>query len=119
MHYLLDVPADTREPLVIEASLNYRKFDTLYLRYFLDDPQAKNDLPVTKIASDSISLPIAGTPPDELPAPGIPAWQRWNDYGIGLLLSGDAQHSALRQAEQAFAQVEALEKVIDQGKGSQ
>ena len=28
MHYLLQVPADVRGPVRIEASLNYRKFDT-------------------------------------------------------------------------------------------
>ncbi|MDP7304691.1 MAG: hypothetical protein QGG09_16415, partial [Pirellulaceae bacterium] len=36
---------------------------------------------------------------------GIPAWQRWNDYGIGLFLEGKAE---LRQAADAFAQVESL-----------
>ena len=35
----------------------------------------------------------------------IPAWQRWNDYGIGLLLKGKAE---LRQAAEAFSQVEKL-----------
>ena len=106
VHYRLSVPEDARGSLTLRFDLNYRKFDTLYLRYFLDDPQAKNDLPVTKIASDSISLPIAGTPPDELPAPGIPAWQRWNDYGIGLLRK--KRGLQLRQAEEAFERVEAL-----------
>ena len=33
---------------------------------------------------------------------------RWNDYGIGLLLAGEARQSALRQAEHAFQLVEAL-----------
>jgi tetratricopeptide (TPR) repeat protein len=35
----------------------------------------------------------------------IPLWQRWNDYGIGLLLKGKAE---LKQAGDAFRQVEAL-----------
>jgi tetratricopeptide (TPR) repeat protein len=35
----------------------------------------------------------------------IPLWQRWNDYGIGLLLKGKAE---LRQAEAAFMEVEKL-----------
>lgn len=34
-----------------------------------------------------------------------PQWQRWNDYGIGFLLTGKSQ---LRQAEQAFREVEKL-----------
>jgi tetratricopeptide (TPR) repeat protein len=32
-------------------------------------------------------------------------WQRWNDYGIGMLLAGKSQ---LRQAAEAFRQVEKL-----------
>jgi tetratricopeptide (TPR) repeat protein len=34
-------------------------------------------------------------------------WQRWNDYGIGLLLTSNAQ---LKQATEAFAQVEKLNR---------
>ena len=37
-------------------------------------------------------------------------WERWNDYGIGLLLAGEARQSTLRQAEHAFRQVEALDR---------
>jgi tetratricopeptide (TPR) repeat protein len=37
-----------------------------------------------------------------------PVWERWNDYGIGLLLGGSAHEGALRQAEAAFKQVERL-----------
>jgi len=37
---------------------------------------------------------------------GRPLWQRWNDYGIGLLRK--PRKSQLRQAEEAFTQVEAL-----------
>ena len=35
----------------------------------------------------------------------MPGWQRWNDYGIGVLRAGE-----LRQAEAAFRQVEAAGK---------
>jgi tetratricopeptide (TPR) repeat protein len=40
----------------------------------------------------------------------IPEWQRWNDYGIGLLLEGDkgSEKGELIQAAQAFEQVEKL-----------
>ena len=44
----------------------------------------------------------------EAPAPDFPEWQRWNDYGIGLLRKGGKSKGELRQAEEAFAQVEAL-----------
>jgi len=40
----------------------------------------------------------------------IPEWQRWNDYGIGLLLEGDrgSEKGELIQAAQAFSEVEKL-----------
>ncbi len=40
------------------------------------------------------------------PNDAFPDWQRWNDYGIGLLRK--PRNSELRQAEEAFARVEAL-----------
>src|SRR5207249_4518162 len=40
----------------------------------------------------------------------IPEWQRWNDYGIGLLLEGDkgSEKGELLQAAAAFERVEKL-----------
>ena len=40
--------------------------------------------------------------------PGKPLWQRWNDYGIGLLRKGGTGLGELRQAIDAFARVEEL-----------
>ncbi|MBJ40433.1 MAG: hypothetical protein CMD83_18595 [Gammaproteobacteria bacterium] len=85
--------------LTVSATLNYRKFDTPYMRLFEGDGFDGNDLPVVAIASDSVSF---GTPRES----AVPAWQRWNDYGIGLLRKPGK--GALRQAEQAFLQVAAL-----------
>jgi tetratricopeptide (TPR) repeat protein len=64
------------------------------------------DLPITTIAADEQPLPASGTPA----APAQPAWERWNDYGIGLLLEGNAgsEKGELRQAEAAFQEVERL-----------
>jgi tetratricopeptide (TPR) repeat protein len=107
VHYRFVVPPDARGPLTIEARLQYRKFDTAYMRLFQGEQFTGNDLPITTIASDVIVLPVAGgagAPPVE--APATPAWERWNDYGIGLLRKRGT--GELRQAEQAFAQVEAL-----------
>jgi Flp pilus assembly protein TadD len=61
------------------------------------------DLPVVALAEDEVTLQVA---PQTAPAseprivlePGD--WQRWNDYGIGLLLQGD-----LKGAEAAFQKV--------------
>ena len=105
VHYLVEIPAVVSGPLSIEAAVKYRKFDTTYLQYVQGDEFKGNDLPVVTLASDVVHLgdgvqATAKTKPDE--------WERWNDYGIGLLLAGEAKQSALRQAELAFQRVEAL-----------
>ncbi len=120
VHYSLPVPSDLRDPIEIEVRLQYRKFDQTYLQIVAQElgeqdpsigaaPHAddfRNDLPITTLAADRIVLPVAEGPPvDNYQEPDIPEWQRWNDYGIGLLLKGKAQ---LRQATEAFAQVERL-----------
>ena len=61
------------------------------------------DLPIESLAEDEVTLQVAGqhapaaSPKVELNAKD---WQRWNDYGIGLLLQGD-----LKAAEAAFQKV--------------
>jgi len=124
-HYSFTVPEAQREPLTLEVKLQYRKFDTIYMNYVLGKGytngtpfQITNDLPITTIASDKITFAIEGTPspvnhqPSTIlpPSSPIPEWQRWNDYGIGLLLEGDkgSEKGELLQAAQAFAQVEKL-----------
>lgn len=63
------------------------------------------------LAEDRVTFSIdgaaSGPPNEESP---IPEWQRWNDYGIGLLRAGNvgSNQGELRQAEEAFANVEAL-----------
>lgn len=112
VHYRFRVPEDARGPLTIEASLRYRKFDTTYVRYFRDDPNAVNDLPILDLAEDRLVLPVAGGAPVETGDQRVdfPLWQRWNDYGIGLLRKGTtgSTKGQLRQAEQAFLRVEEL-----------
>ncbi|TVQ55344.1 MAG: hypothetical protein EA377_03585 [Phycisphaerales bacterium] len=107
VHYLLRIPDEAREPITVEVRLKYRKFDTEYMALVMDDPHYYNDLPITLMAEDRVTFPVAGgTPAPRNNASIIPEWQRWNDYGIGLLLKeGRGQ---LRQAEEAFARVEEL-----------
>ena len=67
-----------------------------------------NTLPITTIASDTITFPIEGvTAKVKNKEVEIPVWQRWNDYGIGLFLKGKAE---LRQAAEAFEQVDRLDR---------
>jgi tetratricopeptide (TPR) repeat protein len=120
VHYALDLPADLSGPVTISAKLQYRKFDARFMEFVTDTARLgdlpirgnipgktyRNDLPITTVAADEIVLPIEGRPEraDNRPR-DIPPWQRWNDYGIGLLLKGKAE---LRQAAEAFSQVEKL-----------
>ena len=61
------------------------------------------DLPIVALAEDRVTLNLV---PPNTPAPGPQVslqagdWQRWNDYGIGLLLQGD-----LKGAQAAFKEV--------------
>ena len=103
-HYRLTVPKDLDAPLVVTARLHYRKFDTIYMRHFQGEAFTGNTLPITTIASDEVAFPFAAT--QRHGAPDIPVWQRWNDYGIGLLAKPD--RGALRQAEAAFQHVAEL-----------
>jgi tetratricopeptide (TPR) repeat protein len=107
VHYAFAVPRDAAGPITIEARLQYRKFDATYVKYFQHDPKAKDQLPVVTLASDRVTFPLAGDPTSVANADSdIDLWQRWNDYGIGLLRKGG--RGELRQAEAAFAEVEKL-----------
>ncbi len=61
------------------------------------------DLPVITLAEDEVTLAVAPrttTPAEPRTVLHAEDWQRWNDYGIGLLLQND-----LRGAEAAFRKV--------------
>jgi len=117
VHYRLQLPADLKAPVTVDLQLKYRKFDSEYLDFIArshgpNDPPLRgheagqpyhNPLPIVTLASDRITFPVAGVA--DMPnnaTRAIPEWQRWNDYGIGLLLKGKSQ---LRQAADAFREV--------------
>jgi hypothetical protein len=107
VHYRLEVPRDVTGPITVTLKLQYRKFDTEYMRIVRNDPDYFNDLPIVTLAEDQITFPIAATAEKPFnPESPVELWQRWNDYGIGLLRKG--QLGELRQAAQAFQQVEQL-----------
>ncbi len=124
VHYEIVVPENQTAPLTVEVKLQYRKFDTLYMNYVFGTNYVKgapytvtNGLPITTIAADTITFPIETVDATvvQLAAiaaqtSNIPGWQRWNDYGIGLLNEGStgAEKGELIQAAQAFEQVEKL-----------
>ena len=119
LHYKFTVPEHQVTPLTVEVKVQYRKFDTIYLNYVYGNGytngqpfQVTNTLPVTTLASDRLTFEVEGG--EVLASTNspttIPPWQRWNDYGIGLLLKGDkgSEKGELVQAAQAFVQVEKL-----------
>ncbi len=110
VHYAFTVPDDLDAPLKFDIKLQYRKFDTTYMQHVYGN-QFTNDLPIREVASDQIVFPVEGVQVAVAnPESKIDPWQRWNDYGIGLLLKGDkgSEKGELIQAAQAFAQVETL-----------
>jgi tetratricopeptide (TPR) repeat protein len=106
VHYLLEVPKDVRDPVELSVRLRYRKFDFEYMSLVHGGDSKVPKLPVVDLCSDRVVLPVEGSDA-KVPAqtsPIQPAWQRWNDYGIGCLLEGgpEEKKGELRQAEEAF-----------------
>jgi tetratricopeptide (TPR) repeat protein len=106
VHYRLNVPGDVTEPVELKVRLRYRKFDYEYMDLVFKEKGAVPQLPIVDICEDRLFLPVEG-PTDQVPAqtsPIKPAWQRWNDYGIGCLLEGGigSKKGELKQAEEAF-----------------
>ncbi|MDA1039953.1 MAG: multiheme c-type cytochrome [Planctomycetota bacterium] len=132
VHYGLELPADAVAPVTIRAKLQYRKFDTAFLTFVAEqarpgDPPTKgitpgrpafNELPITTLAEAEVTLLIEDPSVEKADAAEpvmveqvhdepshVATWERWNDYGIGLLVKGKGE---LRQAEEAFLEVERL-----------
>jgi tetratricopeptide (TPR) repeat protein len=121
VHYRLTVPPDVTAPVELRVRLRYRKFDFQYMSLVYrkgskSPPQRDGrlpELPIIDMAADRVVLPVRGVAED-VPAqvsPIKPAWQRWNDYGIGCFLEGtpggnkvpgQKQEGNLAQAERAF-----------------
>lgn len=125
-HYRVKIPKDAAGPLTFTAKLNYRKFSQYYTQFsyglkarpnqaagsmslhhdsreYEVAPGAKvPDLPVVTLASSRVELELARAGEETVFAPvtNRQARERWNDYGIGLLLQGD-----LKAAEYAFTRV--------------
>lgn len=125
-HYRLLVPEDVSEPIEVTVKLNYRKFDKGYIDFMNEKYKegdrpftnqgavgTSNELPITVVAEDRVVFPVKKldgsvvTSEKKSAEPPKDTWQRWNDYGIGLLLTGNSQ---LKFALQAFIEVEKLNR---------
>ena len=114
-HYRLRIPSDATGELVIRGRVRYRKFDTRLMRHAFgaeEGERLSKVLPILDMAETTITIPVGRdsgrTATTTLEAPD---WQRWNDYGIGLVRAGSGGGVAkgqLAQAIEAFAEVEKL-----------
>ena len=108
VHFGLEVPEGTTGPIELEAKVNYRKFDRTYMDYVFGKGKGP-ELPIVVMAKDAVQVAVAGGPTAKNEPSPIPLeWQRWNDYGIGLLLEGadkGGQKGELKQAEEVFRKV--------------
>jgi tetratricopeptide (TPR) repeat protein len=113
IHYSFTVPEDVSGPVTAEVKLNYRKFDTTYMRFFQGEKFVRNDLPISVLATDRLTFPVGAISEAVTNSESkIDTWQRWNDYGIGLFRKGEkgSAKGELRQAEMAFAEVGKLNR---------
>ena len=109
--YRFTVPDSMRgKKLTLRASLHWRKFDRAYTEFaYRANPEGFKafnevpELPINEIDTDTVILPVG-----EVVSGGLRAksedWERFNDYGIGLLLQGDTRNAAI--AFDAVAQVD-------------
>lgn len=111
LHYGFTVPPDIKGTLRVEARVQYRKFDALYMQLIYGQDRI-NDLPIMTMAADQVTFPVEGVDiavPEQLSKidPKL-AWQRWFDYGIGLFRKGGKSKGELKQAEEAFMELEKM-----------
>ncbi len=125
VHYRIHIPESAGNEIKLEARLHYRKFSSWNTGFSYagvrdpedNDPDVTADyddgswvfagdleripvLPIVTMAEDTVTLRLADADSDPHTARNVLVredWERWNDYGIGLLLQGD-----LKGAEAAF-----------------
>jgi tetratricopeptide (TPR) repeat protein len=98
-----DAPSSST-PASVTADYDDRKFAFIQPLHGVSAKEEKiPDLPIVTVAQNQITVDVL---PANAPAPQPKTqlakedWQRWNDYGIGLLLQGD-----LKAAQAAFEKI--------------
>lgn len=101
VHYKVRIPKDAKGPIAFTAKLNHRKFSHYYTQFAYEQFKDKTpDLPIVTMAQATANLKIADTPSQWKSVADKKSRERWNDWGIGMLLQGD-----LKGAEYAFRRV--------------
>jgi len=117
VHFRLTIPKDAVGPITLEAKLNYRKFSNYLTKYafagkpvsgeatinydsrqYSFDSAPVPNIPIVTIARSSIRVALGESRWE--PVVKAADRERWNDWGIGLLLQGD-----IKGAEFAFTRV--------------
>ncbi len=116
VHYRVSIPKTAQPPFTFEAKVNYRKFAHWY-NEFAYEKRPNVSGPIKDRLPDIPTVVIASTRTQV--GAGKTAWtpvvdkkdrERWNDWGIGLLLQGD-----LKGAEFAFRRVTEAEPTYADG----
>jgi tetratricopeptide (TPR) repeat protein len=104
VRYRFRLPKTISGPIVIAATVKYRRFNQHFIDYAMDQPAGKHFAePVLEVASEMRTL-NAGLNPPTAPISGENSeWMRWNNYGIALLDSLQYEKSV-----QAFRRVAEL-----------
>jgi hypothetical protein len=110
VHYAVHIPSDIEGSLEFDVKLRYRKFAFDHMALIFNGRTEVPCIPVVDICADRIVLPVrhASMKVPKQTSSIIPAWQRWNDYGIGCFLEGGFEGKnagELRQADEAFQRV--------------
>ncbi len=100
-HFRVKIPPGAKGPISLKARLNYRKFAHVYTQFAYEGTKAPPpDLPIVTLATSEAKLPLGTSGEPWAPQVRKQDRERWNDWGIGLLLQGD-----LKGAEYAFLKV--------------
>jgi len=127
VHFRLPIPNNVEGPVTLEARLNYRKFSDYFTKYafagvaqpgragldfdsrtYTFNTKPVPDVPIVTLASAKTAIAVGQ--PRWQPLPRRLDRERWNDWGIGLLLQGD-----LKGAEYAFRRVTEIEPSYGEG----
>ena len=127
VHFLLPIPKDAEGPVTLETRLNYRKFTDYFTKYafagvaqsglaglgfdsriYSFDSKPVPEIPIVTLAEAKTTVALG--PATWEPVPRKQDRERWNDWGIGMLLQGD-----LKGAEYAFRRVTEIEPQYPDG----
>ena len=115
-HYRIGIPPDASGTLEIRGRVRYRKFDSQLMRHAFgpeEGARLAEELPILDLATTTVTVPVGGPESDRNGTTTVEAatWERWNDYGIGLVRAGSGAGVAKGQLAQAIEAFEVVERM--------